>query len=248
VIADLIRRAGNKLYGPAFPIYRPLYRAFKAYTDRHKRSFLAGRLARGQVVVDAGANIGIYSRFLAKCVAPSGVVHSFEPDPTNFLRLQQSLSHTPNVKLNQLAVSDITGASVLHVSASLNVDHRLYPTEDENRTALPIRSIRLDDYFDPGAQVDFVKLDIQGYEWHALRGAERVLRDNPHVELMFECWPSGLLQAGASASALLRFLRERDFEVYEVRENKLKLNSAEKLEERPSYFDLFASRGRSQSS
>ena len=75
---------------------------------------LARNLGDGSVVVDAGANIGIYSEFLSKCVGPTGVVHSFEPDPDNFARLRAALSHAPNVRLNQLAVSDKTGESILY--------------------------------------------------------------------------------------------------------------------------------------
>ena len=39
--------------------------------------------------------------------------------------------------------------------------------------------VALDDYFKPGQRIDLLKLDIQGYELHALQGASRVLADNP---------------------------------------------------------------------
>jgi hypothetical protein len=114
-------RLGNTLYKRAFPIYRPLYRAYKAYSDRGERKLLASQLTSGCVVVDAGANIGIYSQFLAQCVGLAGVVHSFEPEPTNFARLHQALSHLPNVRLNQVAIGDTTGEGMLFISDALNV-------------------------------------------------------------------------------------------------------------------------------
>ena len=58
--------------------------------------------------------------------------------------------------------------------------------------------IALDDYFKPGERVDLIKMDIQGYELHALRGANRVLADNPDIKLLLEFWPYGLKQAGAN--------------------------------------------------
>src|SRR4029077_19252102 len=82
--AFVFRRIGNQAYKYAFPAYRFAYRIFKAYADRAERQLLQKILFAGAVVVDAGANIGIYSEFLSPCVGPNGVVHSFEPSPDNF--------------------------------------------------------------------------------------------------------------------------------------------------------------------
>jgi hypothetical protein len=56
---SVLRSVGNKVYEHAFPIYRPVYRAYKAYADRAERQLLTTILSPGAVVVDAGANIGI---------------------------------------------------------------------------------------------------------------------------------------------------------------------------------------------
>lgn len=141
------------------------------------------------MVVDAGANIGIYWEFLAKCVGPKGRVHSFEPDPNNFKHLHYLLAKFPNVVVNELAVGDTTGQSILYVSDKLNVDHRAYLTEGEARRSTPIKSITLDDYFAPGSRVDFIKMDVQGFELRALRDAERVLQDNAEIKLLLEVRP-----------------------------------------------------------
>src|SRR6266480_6716610 len=121
---SLLRRAGNKLYEHAFPIYRPLYAGYKAYADRAERELLRQVLFPGAVVVDAGANIGIYSQFLSRCVGTTGVVHSFEPSPENFERLQFATRNLANVRLSRAAVGECSGRSKLYVSDKLNVDHR----------------------------------------------------------------------------------------------------------------------------
>jgi FkbM family methyltransferase len=243
MLAHLSRRVGNELYKFGFPIYRPLYRSFKAYSDRTERRLLASRLQTGSVVVDAGANIGIYSQFLSRCVGPGGKVHSFEPSPDNFRRLRNAISGFSNVQANQLAVSDKTGESVLYISDNLNVDHRAYPTDGETRRTLSIQCTRLDDYFKPGERVDLIKMDIQGFEMHALRGAERVLRENPKVELLVEFWPYGLKQAGVDWKDLIAHLRDCGMEIQEISRTGLDSFSAKSVRESPDcYVNLFAYR------
>ena len=66
--------------------------------------------------------------------------------------------------------------------------------------------IALDDYFKPGERVDAIKMDIQGYDLHPLRGAKRVLQENPCVQLLLELWPSGLEQAGDNWEELVEML------------------------------------------
>jgi FkbM family methyltransferase len=237
------RRIGNELYKIAFPIYRPLYSIFKTYTDRTERRLLARNLLPGSVVVDAGANIGIYSRFLSSCVGSAGIVHSFEPDPENFARLRTEVASLPNVRVNQLALSDRTGDSLLYVSEELNVDHRAYPTEGETRRTLSIRSTRLDDYFKPGERVDLIKMDLQGYEFHAMRGAERVLQENPHMKLLLEFWPYGLKQAGVNWIDLISILDGKDMLIRQVsNEGLIPFRSGSANESPGWYVNLFASR------
>ena len=76
--------------------------------------------------------------------------------------------------------------------------------------------IALDDYFKPGARVDLIKMDIQGYEVNALRGADRVLADNPDIRLLFEFWPYGLKQAGASWVELIEALEQKGMRIWQL--------------------------------
>ena len=242
-LVSLLRRIGNKFYDHAFPIYFLCYRAFKAYADRAERQLLKRTLCDGAVVVDAGANIGIYSQFLARCVGPTGVVHSFEPSPENFKRLQSATRKLANVRLSQAAVGECSGTSKLYVSDNLNVDHRTYPTEGESRRSVPVDIVALDDYFKPGERVDLIKMDIQGYELHALSGANRVLADNPDAKLLLEFWPYGLKQAGANWIDLITTLQSKNMAVCQVTKHRLVPFRSESVREGPdSYANLFASR------
>jgi FkbM family methyltransferase len=240
---SVLRRAANKLYEYAFPIYRPLYAAYKAHADRAERALVRKILFQGAVVVDVGANIGIYSKFLSHCVGPTGLIHSFEPSPDNFKRLSAATGDLSNVRLTQAAVGERSGECKLYISDKLNVDHRAYETNGDSRRALLTEMVALDDYFKRGQRVDLIKMDIQGYEFHALRGARRVLEENSNINLLLEFWPFGLAQAGVRWEELVEMLQGLNMNLTLVRRYGLVPFEARDVRSDISwYVNLFAHR------
>lgn len=216
VMPNLAHYIGERLYRSAYPIYRFGYRRYKQVSDRFERALLAKHLGIGDVVVDAGANIGIYSEFLCNLVGPSGAVHSFEPSPQNFARLKKATAKFTNIYANEMAVGKETGESLLYVSNSLNVDHRTYSPPGPARPAIPIKTVALDDYFNANEKVDFIKMDVQGYEFHALLGASRTIAENRDLKMLLEFWPYGLKEAGVEPVAVADFLAHHGFALFTV--------------------------------
>jgi len=108
---SVLRRAGNKLYERAFPVYRPLYAAYKAHADRAERKLLRQILFPGAVVVDAGANIGIYSQFLSAVLARPGLSIHSSLRPKISERLRSATQRLSNVRSSQAAVGEHSGNS-----------------------------------------------------------------------------------------------------------------------------------------
>ena len=67
----------------------------------------------------------------------------------------------------------------------MNVDHRTYDT-NEAREKIIIKMVNLDQYLGP-KKIDFIKMDIQGFEYQALLGMKELLSANQHIKLVMEC-------------------------------------------------------------
>jgi FkbM family methyltransferase len=180
--------------------------------------WVAQEVRPGDVVLDIGANIGYFTLLFARLVGPHGRVFAFEPDPANFELLRRNVAANGyrNVELVPSAVSDRTGPARLFRCADNAGDHRAYDSAD-GRHAVAIEAVELDRYLDrPGLRIDFVKMDIQGSEWRALRGMHGLLRRHPRLKMILEFWPVGLRRCGSSAAALLDLLAEEGFSLYEM--------------------------------
>jgi FkbM family methyltransferase len=212
---EALLRLGQALYRRAPVLYRPVYSLYKAWSDRRERAHFRSIIRPGMTVVDIGANIGVYARFFARCVGPTGRVIAFEPEMQNVRLLRETVRNLPQVTVVHAAVSDRTGTLALFVADDLNVDHHSYDTGD-GRASVIIDAVSLDDYFRDGGRVDVVKIDVQGAEMAVLYGAKQLLANNPHIELLLEFWPWGLRNAGASAEAFLHFFDQQGFRLEQL--------------------------------
>jgi FkbM family methyltransferase len=202
-----LQRLAHPLFRGAFPLYRVLYSFYKKVSDRRERDWLRTILSPGDVVADVGANIGIYSCFFSELVGPSGRVHAFEPDPLNFSRLQQSTRGVSNIELENAAVGETIGTIALWQASQLNVDHRTFAVPGEVRKKIDVRLTTLDEVF-RDKRLDFIKLDIQGGEGGAFRGATEILARPNRPTVLFEFWPSSIEASGDSPARVLEQLAE----------------------------------------
>jgi FkbM family methyltransferase len=214
-------KIGNFLYHRFFPLYNVLYPAFKKRQDAVEIAWIRRLVRLGSNVLDIGANIGFYTSLLSNSVGPQGHVHAFEPEPTNFKRLSAITGKRKNVTLVPKAVSDRSGQLFIYTSPKLNVDHRAYKMVDY-KEAIPVESVSIDDYIAGQFRVDLIKMDIQGYEFSALRGMEKTIAANPAVMILSEFWPYGLRKCGTSASLVYNYIRSLNLQVWIPEQDNLR--------------------------
>ena len=151
----------------------------------------------GEVLVDVGANVGMYTIWAAKT---RGVkVFAFEPESQNYALLNRNLLINglgESVKAYCIALSDAAGFSELHIASTIAGDsaHQLGEKVDHNhRPQQPKFSqgcvaARLDDLVRDGVvpAPQHIKIDVDGFEPKVVAGAAQVLRAPQTRSLLIE--------------------------------------------------------------
>ncbi len=150
------------------------------FYEPEELALIAGRFRPGGRFVDVGANVGNHAVFAAAVCGAAQVV-CFEPSASARMILSVNLALNgvaDRVRVEPFAVSDRAGEAVLVRDASGALGTaRLH----EGGRGEAVATIRLDDAGIDG-RVDFIKIDVEGHELAALRGAEALIRrDRPDM-------------------------------------------------------------------
>lgn len=135
--------------------------------------------------VDIGANVGAYSKALLG--STDAIVFAFEPLPHAFSELETLRSKFPGrLRTYQVALGDTRGISTLYYGhpkselASLSSEVNLIDyVGSSNTNKIDVQVEKLDSYLNVfksiGEEIDFLKIDVEGFEWEVLQGAQDVL-------------------------------------------------------------------------
>jgi len=134
------------------------------------------------VIFDIGANIGDYIQLLNSNVQANLSIHSFEPNPKTFERLYERFGGQPNVKLTNAGLGSLDGKMTLydpgnHGSAIASLYNRKafenFPSQDQP-IPIEVDLITIDSYIKNNniKQVNYMKIDVEGHELEALKGAK----------------------------------------------------------------------------
>ncbi len=197
------------------PLGLGLYRyGFRTIESR----VLVGLLRRDDVVIDGGANIGLFSLLAAATVGPSGRVIACEPSPRTMalLNANANLNGFDVIERHEVALSDQPGTASFVVFDNASGLASFAPGLDGGKV-IEVNTATLDDLTARlSAPVAVLKLDVEGAEVKALRGARSMLgRDLPLVLLEVE--PGHLGRQGSSVEDLRQTLHPLGYEAYAIR-------------------------------
>jgi FkbM family methyltransferase len=169
----------------------------------------------GDVVLDVGANFGLFSVVFARMVGAHGKVLAFEPTKHYLSRLRQNIAVNgiENCEIVDVGLSDADSERIINIgpcSATMHWFKDAAPVDQE-----VIRLTTLDAYLaeNPVSRLDFIKLDIDGHEPSFFAGAWETL-DKYEPVIVAEMSEGNFFEAGHHVWELFDDLKGRGYHLY----------------------------------
>lgn len=170
---------------------------------------LARTIKPGWHVIDGGAALGYYTALFADAVGPDGKVIAAEPVPNLARLLARSLAANSawNVGVIEKALWRETAGNVPFLWSpgfgGSHIDAALAHPVPAPFTPSGVGTVTIDELTEPWERCDLIKIDIEGGEFDALRGAQRTLDRFPDCIVVAELLP------GHAKPEYVAFLRQR---------------------------------------
>jgi FkbM family methyltransferase len=164
----------GRLRGKRWIVGSFIHRCWMGLYEYEKQKLISRTVQPNTTFYDIGANVGFYT-LLSSVLVGTGKVFAFEPVPRNlsFLRKHLALNRVQNVEVLELAISDENRMARFEVEATSAMG-RL-----SDHGAIEVQTATLDSLLEQGRILppDYIKMDVEGAELRALKGAKRCIRD-----------------------------------------------------------------------
>jgi len=214
-VREYVRKARKLASVIVHPSYRrALKMGVAAATEHHSVAFEH----EFSTVIDVGANRGQFSLFAARRF-PAAELHCFEPLPEALEVLTSTLSAHRRLRVYRVALGASGGTGTFNVATSDDSSSLLTATGTQTASfpkaevaeRRPVEVARLDDVLFPAelSRPCLLKVDVQGYEFEVLRGAETLL--DAVDELLIECSFVELYRGQPLAAEIVGYCAEKGF-------------------------------------
>lgn len=193
------------------------------------RSIISALLKPGGAAIDVGANVGWHTLLMARQVEKSGRVLAVEANPAVRGRLAENvaINRLSQVEIVSCALADGAGRVAFFGPAADDTEsgngHVVTGTgadEGESSKIISVEMRTLDAVVESAGltRLDVIKIDVEGYEWPVLQGAEATIaRFRPHV--IFEYVGEYAARGGATSDLLVGFFEERGYRLFALGRN-----------------------------
>ena len=182
--------------------------------EEETSDILIDNLKKDDTFIDVGANNGYFSLLASTLVGKKGRVFAFEPNPRAINKLKKSikLNKFKNIKAFNIALGSRNTIKKLYLST---IEDGLNSFVNKQDTKGFIKSqIKKLDSLNIKNKIDFIKIDVEGYELDVLKGSKRVLMYNNPI-IIFEYNP-GITGVYEHFNEIIKFLDLLGFEVHDI--------------------------------
>lgn len=172
----------------------------------------------GMKILEIGANIGYYALIEKSLTGQKGFLYAFEPSPFNFNLLKKNLklNNIRNAELYQKAIGAKNAVEKFYVADKSNLSsfiRRFDMDMYKDGSVIDIEIITLDSFLIDKGRIDFIRMDVEGYEGEILKGGENILKNNPPGNFFIEIHSELLHKKNSSASEIVNYLKNLGYEV-----------------------------------
>lgn len=179
------------------------------------------RLPRGGIIFDVGAHRGITAQLLARAASK---VYAFEAMPENAESIRRVLKarSISNVLVHQAAVSDAIGTSDFHIYMGFleSKGHNSLGKVNTSKYLYTIKvpTITLDDFTEQNKipSIDFLKIDVEGFELEVLKGAAGLLSSKRIKMILFEANTPVLASIGRQLAPIYELMRSHSYAITDL--------------------------------
>lgn len=168
------------------------------------------------VLLEAGANIGYYVLLEASLLGGEGKIYAVEPEPNNISMLKRNVALNKLnklVQINHMAFSDKKGKLPLYLTREANLHSFIKPRHENYKTVL-IKMDSIDKFIEKRRNINFIRMDIEGYECKVIDGMKKFLKKKGPLKLFIELHPH--LVSKGDMVKLLTTLKKSGFEIYKL--------------------------------
>jgi FkbM family methyltransferase len=149
-------------------------------------------LTEGMNVLEAGANIGYYLLIESKILAGGGKIYAFEPDPRNLEMLKINVEKNKLEKMVDIypyAVSDKDHKTKFYIAEESNLN-TMVDSGGGSDKYIDVEARKIDGFEEIEEEINFIRMDIEGYEYEAIRGMMETIKKSPKVKILVEVHPN----------------------------------------------------------
>lgn len=194
--------------------------------EQDELHFVSEILTKGDVFIDIGSNVGLFSLIASRCVGNEGKIIAIEPAPITYDRLLENIviNGITNIDSRNIGLSDEPGELNFYISDNgYDAWNSFAPSKDnklQKQIKVQVSTINHELEKVEKHKIKLVKIDVEGWEKFVIKGGESFFKIYSPI-VMVEFTDENTYNAGYSAHEIYEIMVQYGYEWYIFKGGKL---------------------------